>query len=138
VLVDFGCGKGRIVHQAAKWPLKRVIGVEMSTELASFAQSLVATHRNEYRCQSVEIVVCDAAHFQVPDDLTIAYLFDPFRGKTLGPLLRNLIESIDSCPRRVRLIYLKPTGARQVLATGRFRLLRYIWFNRAAIFESCE
>jgi hypothetical protein len=144
VLVDFGCGKGRIVHQAASWPLKRVIGVEISPELAYVAQALVAKHRHEYRCQSVEIVTRDATSFQVPEDLTIAYLYEPFTGKTLDAVLHNLINSIDSHPRRLRLIYVYPLSGAQVLATGRFRLvkwqrggLRDYRFNRAAIFESC-
>lgn len=144
VFVDFGCGKGRIVHQAARWPLRRVIGVEVSPALADFARSLVAAHRHEHRCQDVEIVVCDAARFRVPDDVTLAYLFDPFRGKTLDAALGNLIESIDRRPRRVRVIFVNPTYGGQVLATGRFRLvkwqrggLRDIRANRAAIFESC-
>jgi hypothetical protein len=143
VLIDFGCGKGRIVHQAAKWPLKRVIGVEVSPRLAGVARDLVADHRHEYRCQNVEIAVCDVARFLVPDDLTIAYLFDPFRGETLDAVLRNLIESIDRRPRRVWLIYVHPVCGADVLATGRFRLVRWqrgglrdIRFNRAAIFEA--
>jgi tRNA G46 methylase TrmB len=38
VFVEFGCGKGRVVHQAARWPLKRVIGVEILPEVACFAR----------------------------------------------------------------------------------------------------
>jgi SAM-dependent methyltransferase len=142
--VDFGCGKGRIVHQAAKWPLRRVIGVEVLPVLAGFARALVAAHSHEYRCPNVEIRVCNAEQFQVPDDLTIAYLFDPFRGETFGVVLRHIIESIDRHPRRVRLIYVNPTQAPQVVATKRLRLvkelrggLRDVRVNRAAIFESC-
>jgi SAM-dependent methyltransferase len=142
--VDFGCGKGRIVHQAAKWPLRRVIGVEVSPVLAEFARALVAAHSDEHRCPNVEIVVCDAALYEVPDDLTIAYFFDPFRGETLDLVLRRIIESIDRHPRRLRLIYVNPREAGQVLATGRFRLrkeqrggLRDFRVSRAAIFESC-
>ncbi len=139
VLVDYGCGKGRIVHQAAKWPLKRVIGVEISPELAGLAQTLVDAHRHEYRCGSVEIVVCDAARFQVPDDLTIGYFFDPFYGETLDAVLRNIIASIDRRPRRVRLLCVMSRGTWQVLAMGRFRLvgqMRVTRHYRAAIFEN--
>jgi SAM-dependent methyltransferase len=138
VFVDFGCGTGRVVHQAAKWPLKRVIGVEVIPEVADRAQSLVAEHRGKYGCQSVEIVTCDVARFRVPDDLTIAYLgqVQYFTGEEIDAVLRNLIESIDSCPRRVRLIYY-PTPAPYVGATGRFRLLPDISFGGVAIYESC-
>jgi SAM-dependent methyltransferase len=142
--VDFGCGKGRIVHQAAKRPLRRVIGVEISPELAAFARRLAAAHRHEYRCRNVEIIVGDAAHFAVPDDVTIGFMFDPFRGQTLNAVLRNLIASIDRHPRRVHLIYVNPRQGDQFLATGRFQLLtwlrgglRDVRINRAAIFQSC-
>ncbi len=139
VLVDYGCGKGRIVHQAARWPLKRVIGVEISPELASVAQSMVARHRHKYRCRSVEIVVSNAARFQVPDDVTIAYFFAPFHGETLDAVLRNLVASIDRRLRTVHLICVMGRGTWQVFATGRFRLVgqvRVTRHHRAAIFES--
>lgn len=137
VFVEFGCGKGRVVHQAAKRPLARVIGVEIVPEVARFAESLVAAQRSRHRCPSVEIVTCDAARFRVPDDLTIAYHAYGFLGETLDAVLHNLVESIDRRPRRVRLIYYRPThGVAQVLATGRFRLLRDLSFGRTAIFES--
>ncbi len=138
VFVEFGCGKGRIVHQAAKRPLKRVIGVEILPEVASFAQSLVASNRHKYRCGSVEIVTCDAERFRVPDDLTIAYHAYGLGAKMVDAVLRNIIESIDEHPRRVSLIYYKPSGGgAQVLATGRFRLVDDISFGSALIFESC-
>jgi len=136
VFADFGCGKGRVVHQAARRPLKKVIGVEINPEVAGLAQSLVVAQRRKYRCRSVEIVTCDAARFRVPDDLTIAYIANPFRGKTMDAMMGNLIESIDSRPRRVRLIYHRPTYGAGVLATGRFRLLPDISFGATAIFES--
>jgi hypothetical protein len=85
----------------------------------------------------VEIVTCDAAQFRVPDDLTIAYHAYGFPERTLDVVLQNLIESIDSCPRSMRLIYYWPIrGVRQVLATGRFRLSPGVSFGRTAIFES--
>jgi SAM-dependent methyltransferase len=138
VFVDFGCGTGRVVHQAAKWPLKKVIGVEVIPEVADRAQSLVAAQRRKYRCESVEIVTRDVTAFRVPDDLTIAYLgqVQYFSGEEMDAVLRNLIESIDRRPRRVRLIYY-PTPAPYVGATGRFRLLPDISFGGVAIFESC-
>ena len=121
--VDFGCGKGRVVHQAAKRPFRRVIGVEISPALAEIARANLATRRHRHRCPNVEIVVADAKEFPVPDDLTIAYFWHPFTGETLEAVLRGIIDSIDRHPRRVRLIYLGPHGA-EVLATGRFRLLK--------------
>jgi SAM-dependent methyltransferase len=122
--VDFGCGKGRVVHQAARWPFRRVIGVEISPVLAEIARTNLAARRHKHRCRNVEIVVSDVTEFRVPDDLTTGYLFQPFKNETLDAVLRGIVDSIDRHPRRVRLIYVCPLNASQVLATGRFRLLK--------------
>jgi SAM-dependent methyltransferase len=141
--VEFGCGKGRVVHQAAKRPFRRVIGVEISPALAEIARANLAARAHRHRCRDVKIVVADAREFLVPDDLTIGYFWHPFRGETFDGVLRGIVDSIDRHPRRVRLIYLGPHGA-EVLATGRFRLLKEqqsrLLDTRAyptAIFESC-
>jgi SAM-dependent methyltransferase len=141
--VDFGCGKGRVVHQAARWPFRRVIGVEISPILAEVARTSLAARRHQHRCRDVEIIVADAAEFRVPDDLTVAYFFRPFTNETLDSVLRGIVDSIDRRPRCVRLIYVCPQDSPQVLATERFRLLREQRSklldgpeHRAAIYES--
>jgi SAM-dependent methyltransferase len=144
--IDFGCGKGRVVHQAAKRPFGRVIGVEISPELAEIARTGLEARRDQYRCQNVEIVVSDVTKYRVPDDLTIGYFFRPFEGEAIDEVLRGIIASIDRHPRRVRLIYVWPTNSSRstILATGRFRLLKEqsssllgLRSHRLAIFESC-
>jgi SAM-dependent methyltransferase len=141
--VDFGCGKGRVVHQAARRPFRRVIGVEISPVLAEIARNNLAARGHQHQCSAVEIVVADAAEYRVPDDLTIAYFDQPFTAETFDAVLRNIIDSIDRRPRRVRLIYVCPQDRAQVLATGRFRLLKKqrsrlldTPLSRAEIFES--
>jgi SAM-dependent methyltransferase len=143
--VDFGCGKGRVLHQAARRPFRRVIGVEISPGLAETARAGLARRRYQHRCASVEIVVADAAQFDVPDDLTIGYFYHPFEGETLAAVLRNIVASIDRHPRRVRLIYAYPVRIGEFLATGRFQLVARLTRQRnseldgggAAILESC-
>jgi SAM-dependent methyltransferase len=145
VFIEFGCGKGRVLHQAAKSPFRRVVGVEISPELAEIARSNLAASADQHRCANIEIVVSDAADFRVPDDLTIGYLYHPFRDATLDAVLRNIIHSLDRRPRRVRLIYVYPQGAEQILATRRFRLLKHqrsrlldSSYSQTSIFESVE
>jgi SAM-dependent methyltransferase len=143
--VDFGCGKGRVLHQAARRPFRRVIGVEISPELAEIARVGLARRSYLRRCGSVEIVVADAAQFDVPDDLTIGYFCHPFEGETLAGVLRNIIASIDRHPRRVRLIYVYPIRIAEFLATRRFRLVAEqreqrnsgLYGAGAVILESC-
>ncbi len=81
--IDFGCGKGRVVHQAARYPFRRVIGIEVVPELAEIAREAIATGKHRYKCQDVQIVVADATEYEIPDDLTVAYFFRPFRRRAL-------------------------------------------------------
>jgi SAM-dependent methyltransferase len=124
VFIDFGCGKGRVVHQAAKRPFRKVVGVEVSPALAEVAREVLEAKKRRHRCRDVEIVVADAAEYRVPDDLTIAYFFHPFSGEIFDTVLAHIVESIDRNPRRVSLVYAFPRAADQVEATGRFRLAK--------------
>ena len=56
VFVEFGCGKGRVVHQAARRPFRRVVGVEISPVLAEAARSGLAARSHQHRCRDVEIM----------------------------------------------------------------------------------
>jgi SAM-dependent methyltransferase len=141
--VDFGCGKGRVVHQAARRPFSRVIGVEISPALAEVARDGLAARSRQHQCGNVEIVVCDVADYRIPDDLTIGYFFHPFIGETFDAVIRNVVASIEHQPRRVWLIYVNPVLGGQILATGRFRLVKWLRgglrdkrLDRAAIFQS--
>lgn len=124
VLVDFGCGKGRAICEAARHPFARVVGIEISEQLAQTAQTNIDRSRVRLRCQDIECMIADAAQWQVPDDMTIAYLNHPFAGETFRRVIDNIIGSIRRNPRRVRLVYTCPVLEHQIEETGFFRLVK--------------
>lgn len=125
VFADIGAGMGRVVYQAARrYRFKRVLGVELSPDLAELARANVERHGRRMRCDDVQIVTSDALAWQVPDDLTVAYLFRPFTGAIFEGMVDRLIASYDRSPRRLRIVYVKPEGHAALMATGRVRELR--------------
>jgi SAM-dependent methyltransferase len=124
VFVDFGAGKGRVLCQAARYPFARVIGVEISDRLADVARANVDRNRHRFTCQAVEVVTADAVDYQIPDDLTVAYFYHPFAGRTFETVIDRLVESIERKPRRVTIVYACPGLERYILASGHFRLAR--------------
>jgi predicted RNA methylase len=125
VFADLGSGKGRVVLQAARYPFRRVIGVELSEDLTAIARRNLATIRGR-QCEEIELVTADVLEFEIPDDLTVVYLYNPFRGELFGQVLAKLIESVDRAPRPMRVIYRTPVEREQIAATGRFRLERSV------------
>jgi SAM-dependent methyltransferase len=140
--VEFGCGKGRIVLDAARrYRFARVTGVELSPELSEIARDLIARERR-LRCGRVSVETRDATMFEIPDTTTHAYFFNPFKGESFQRVLSNLCESLDRAPRKLTIIYINPEEHDRVIASGRFRVVRRVHTTRlvspvwATIYES--
>ena len=122
VLVDLGCGKGRVVIQAAAYPLRRVIGVEVSEQLLEVARRNVAHNDGRLRAE-VELVQADALEWEIPDDVTIVYMFNPFLGELFSQVIDRLAAFAERSGRPLRLIYVNPEEHERVAAHPRVREL---------------
>jgi hypothetical protein len=127
VFLDFGSGMGRMVLEAAsRYSFARVIGVELSAQLNDIARTNLARTRLRMRSRAVELVRSDALDFAIPDDVSVVFFNNPFRGPVFATVIRNLIASVDRNPRRVRVVYFNPVESDFLLGTGRFRLTRTV------------
>jgi len=125
VFLDAGSGMGRVVLQAAaRYPFRRVVGVELSERLHSLAVANVERSRAHLRCPDVSLVNADILDFDGLDDVTVVFLYNPFGGATFEEFARRLVESVDRRPRTVRIVYVNPREEATLLATGRVRRIR--------------
>jgi 16S rRNA G966 N2-methylase RsmD len=132
VLIDFGSGMGRMVLEAARYPFKRVIGVELSEQLHDIARDNVRRTRQRLRCKDIDFVRCDALDYEVPDDVTVVFFNNPFQGSVFAAVIEKLITSVDRNPRPVKVIYYNPVEEMFLISTGRFRHLRTLSHARRA------
>jgi SAM-dependent methyltransferase len=124
VFLELGAGQGVVMFQAARYPFTRVLGIEVSPELVADAEANIERNRDRLACQDVEVIQADAAEFTIPDDVTVAYMYHPFAGDTFRAVVSNIAESLERRPRRFRVIYACPAFEQDLLASGKFRLLR--------------
>ncbi len=124
VFLDVGSGKGRVVLQAARYGFRRVIGVELSSELNAIATANLQARRDALRCQDVEFVTADVVEYTIPDDVTVIYVYNAIGGAVFEALVEHLLESLDRRPRTLRFIYNTALEEATLLRTGRFRLVR--------------
>jgi SAM-dependent methyltransferase len=138
VFLDYGCGKGRIVYQAAALPFGRVIGVEISPQLLDVARRNIERNLRRLACRDVELVCTDAANYEVPDDVTYVYMYNPFLGDVFRAALANLERSLERRPRRLRLIYVHPAMTADIERSGRFRAVHESGsgHERIAVYEA--
>ena len=126
VFLEIGCGMGVVVVEAAaRYHFRRVIGIDVVPQLTAVARETVARGRKRLRCKEVEIHTGDAMEYVIPDDVTVVYMADPFRGEVFDAVVANLLASVDRAPRRVRIIYFMPVEGGRLERTGRAALVRY-------------
>lgn len=104
VFLDFGVGKGRAVCAAATFPLKQVVGVELSKALAVVARFNVERMRCR-RTERVDIRHGDATELHVPRDVNLIYFFNPFAGDTLAKVVENIHRSYQEFPRKMYVMF---------------------------------
>lgn len=128
VLLDVGCGAGRVACIAARRPVARVVGVDLDSSMVRLARANAAALRG--RRAPVEIVEADATAWEIPDDVTCVYMYNPFGGELLRRFLGRIAASAARRPRRIRLVYANPKEHGTVVGSGAFRpagMLRLSW-----------
>lgn len=126
VFLDYGCGKGRVLLAAARRPFKRVLGVDISPQLCDVARANLKQERSRRCCGAVEVIATDVTEWEVPDDVTVAFMHNPFRGETFEAAINQLLSSVDRNPRAVHLIYRIPMEKERLLAIDRVHLVRVV------------
>jgi SAM-dependent methyltransferase len=105
VLADVGSGKGHALIVAGQLPYRRIIGVELAEDWNRIAQQNVERAKPRLACQDYEFVTGDALEWEIPDDLTVVYMYCPFLGSTFDAFLERLVAAYDRHPRPLRLVY---------------------------------
>jgi len=121
---DLGCGKGRVLCQAARHPFARVVGVELSAQLASEAELNVARmHRRFVRAREIEVRREDAARHRFSKGPRVVYMYNPFRGPVLRAVLANLLRRVDEDRAPTFLLYFEPVQRAALEARSEVTLL---------------
>ena len=113
IFIDLGSGKGRTLLVAAEFPFRRIIGVDIASDLNRIALGNVASCRGlGARRSCIDVVSKDAADFEFP-----------FPAAVLSRVMENLVASLVRVPRQVFLIYRKPVCGDVIESSRRFSIL---------------
>jgi 16S rRNA G966 N2-methylase RsmD len=105
ILIDIGCGKGRVCFAAATYNIKKIIGIELHDGLAKAA--IENLKKLKLSRKSIQIINADASSYRFSDE-TVVFLYNPFGYKTIDQLLKNIKVSLEQNPRNLRIAYLNP------------------------------
>jgi len=128
VFIDMGAGKGLALLMASEYPFKRIIGVEYSETLVSIARNNIRVYeRQTQRYRDVTCLYADASDFNLPAEPIVLYLFNPFQGKVMDRVIKNIEHSLHHQPRNLWIVYYVPWEHRKFKRSAKLRTVESNW-----------
>jgi hypothetical protein len=109
--VDLGSGMGRVVLIAAQYPFRKVVGVELSSELNRIAGENLSRLGDARRAEAVDLIRLDARDYELPVGNLVVYMFNPFQAHVMQVVLENLRRRFDLQDAELYIIYFNPVQA---------------------------
>jgi hypothetical protein len=120
--IDLGAGKGRAAMVASEFPLREVVGVELSVALAERARRNVAIYRRRHPDHApIRVENTNAAAFRFPAGNLIIFLYNPFEEALVRRVVANLEQALSAERRSLFVIYYNPVYGLCFDASARLR-----------------
>ena len=103
VVLDYGCGKGRVDFFLSSRTGAKTIGIEYDQRIYADALENQKTAKAK-----ADVVLANAETYQVPADVNRCYFFNPFSAEILHKAMARIIESWYDDPREVFLFFYYP------------------------------
>lgn len=123
--IDIGCGKGRVLLQAATYPFRRVIGLDRSEHMLEVAARALDRNRGRLVCHRVELINADIRDYEIPIDVGVVFTF-PWEGALGDVILDKVTALADARGAPVLFIYYLPREHDVVDQSGRARLIKSV------------
>jgi SAM-dependent methyltransferase len=107
-IIDYGCGKGRVLVVAAFYGFNKITGVEFSEELCNQAKKNVSYVHSKFPKTVFNIINIDATEYKIQDDQNVFFFFNPFNQIILSKVIYNILVSIEKNKRIIHVAYVNP------------------------------
>ncbi len=106
VVLDYGCGKGRVDFFLAYQTKAHTIGIEYDKRIY---ESALKNQRSFISGIKAEFVLTNAEKYEVPQEVTRCYFFNPFSVEILRKVMARITESFCEKPREMLLFFYYPS-----------------------------
>ena len=106
VVLDYGCGKGRVDFFLSYQTKASTIGIEYDERIY---QSALKNQETAVSGAKTEFVLARAESYKVPSEINRYYFFNPFSVEILRKVIARIIESYYEKPREQYLIFYYPS-----------------------------
>ena len=106
VVLDYGCGKGRVGFFLSYQTNAKTIGIEYDDRIYKDA---LENQKSAVSKSKTDFVLTKAEDYEVPKDVNRCYFFNPFSAEILHKVMAKILASYYAQPRDVFLFFYYPS-----------------------------
>ena len=106
VVLDYGCGKGRVDFFLSYQTKAKTIGIEYDERIY---QATIENRKTAVSGAKTEFLLARAEAYEVPAEVNRYYFFNPFSVELLRKVMARIIESYYANPREAFLFFYYPS-----------------------------
>ena len=106
VVLDYGCGKGRVEFFLSYQTKANTIGIEYDERIY---QSAIENQNTFMSRVKTDFVLARAEEYEVPPEVNRFYFFNPFSVELLRKVMARIIDSYYAQPRELLLFFYYPS-----------------------------
>ena len=117
-IVDFGCGKGRVLIVAAYYGFSKIIGIDFAKALCVEAEQNIQKIKASYPGVEFSVIYDDVINYKIAADENVFFFFNPFDEVVMLQVVKNILQSLKENPRHVTIVYINPVHKEIFLSAG--------------------
>ena len=106
MLLDYGCGKGRVDFFLSYQTRCRCLGVEYDERIY---EKVMENKKEAVSKERVSFSLANAEEFQLPEQIDRIYFFNPFSVEILRKVMARIMESYYEHPRQILCFFYYPS-----------------------------
>ena len=106
VILDYGCGKGRVDFFLSYQTRAKAVGIEYDDRIYAMATE---NRKQAVSAGKVSFLLQKAEEYEVPPEVTGCYFFNPFSVEILKKVIARIVESYYLQPREILLFFYYPS-----------------------------
>ena len=117
-ILDFGCGKGRVMAVAAHYNFKKITGIDFAKELCDEARINIIRLQVKFPQKIFNVIHVNAVNYTIEDDTNVFFLFNPFDETIMLKVVKKILQSLKDNERIIYVVYINPIYKEIFLSAG--------------------
>lgn len=117
-ILDYGCGKGRVLAVAAYYGFVKITGIDFAKELCEAARKNISPVQQKFPEKILNVIHANAVDYKIENDTNVFFFFNPFNEVVMLAVVKNILLSLKENTREIYVVYINPLHKEIFMSAG--------------------